>query len=270
MMRYAPLLIAVCLVACANRGSRGASQQNSAEIAQTAKTAPDRYGYRIVATYPHDPGAYTQGLFWHEGALWESTGERGRSRLRRVELSSGKPTREIALDDIYFGEGAALLDGKIYQLTWTHGRCFVYDDATLLPAGEFTYRGEGWGLTTDGERLYMSDGTPNITVRNPDTFAAERTIVVRREGRPVQLINELEWIDGRIWANIYLSDEIVIIDPADGHVEGTIDFTGIEALLARTPATDVMNGIAWDAENDRIFVTGKNWNLLFEVEIFKK
>ncbi len=261
-MRYTItlLLCVVCLVSC---GSRGAKKQRTA-------SPPTRYGYKIVASYPHDTGAYTQGLFWHEGTLYESTGEYGRSTLRRTELETGGSTREIALPDNFFGEGTAMANGKIYQLTWEEERCFVYDPDTFERSGEFGYRGEGWGLTTDGERLYMSDGTPNITVRNPVTFAAERTIVVRNEGVPVQWLNELEWIDGKIWANIFMKEEIVIIDPADGRVEGVVDFTGIFSEIAIDETTDVMNGIAYDADGGRIFVTGKNWNKLFEIEIVKK
>lgn len=264
-MRYAILLCAVCLVACGSCGSRSASRQHRAN-----PQPPVRYGYKIVAEYPHDTDAYTQGLFWHEGALYESTGEYGRSDLRRVELETGTTTREISLDDDFFGEGAALLGGRIYQLTWQKGCCFVWDANTFEPIGEFTYRGQGWGLTTDGEKLYMSDGTPNITVRNGTSFAAEHTIVVRNQGRPVQDINELEWIDGCIWANIYLTNEIIVIDPSNGRVEGVIDFTGIASHLVVTPSTDVMNGIAYDPATKRIFVTGKNWNKLFEIELVKK
>ncbi len=264
-MRYKiiMLLCAVCLVAC---GSRSASKQRSAQTTPP----PVRYGYKIVAEYPHDPAAYTQGLFWHDGALYESTGEYGRSTLRRVELETGEATQKIAIDDRYFAEGAALSGGRLYQLTWHEGKCFVYDPATFEKTGEFSYKGEGWGITTDGQKLYMSDGTPNIAVRNPATFAAERTIAVRNAGRAVQYINEMEWIDGKIWANVYMTYEIVIIDPADGRIEGIIDFTGIASRLTITNTTDVMNGIACDPATGRIFVTGKNWDKLFEIEIVKK
>ena len=259
-MKYIILLIGACLVACGSRSRSSAPQP------------PTRYGYKIVASYPHDTEAYTQGLFWHEGALYESTGEYGGSTLRRVELTTGETTRSVALDDRYFGEGAALLDGKIYQLTWKEGKAFVYDDATFEKTGEFAYKSEGWGITTDGAKLYMSDGTPNIAVRDPATFEVERTIVVRNNGVPVQNLNELEWIDGNIWANIYsyAKSEIVIIDPDDGRVEGIIDFAGIHSQLTVTYSTDVMNGIAYDPADGRVFVTGKNWDKLFEIEAVKK
>jgi glutamine cyclotransferase len=232
--------------------------------------APVRYGYKIVNAYPHDPEAYTQGLFWYGGNLWESTGEYGHSTLREVALETGEVIRQTTLSDDYFAEGAVELGGKVYLLTWLEGTCFVYNAATLAPESTFNYKGEGWGLATDGRKLYMSDGTPNITVRSPETFAPERTIVVRSAGRPVQYINELEWIDGRLWANVYLTNNILIIDPESGRVEGIIDFGGIASQLAITPSTDVMNGIAYDAESGRIFVTGKRWNRLFEVEITRK
>ncbi|MDR2890374.1 MAG: glutaminyl-peptide cyclotransferase [Alistipes sp.] len=229
------------------------------------------YGYTIVDTHPHDPEAYTQGLFWHEGALVESTGEYGYSTLRRVDLATGEVTRRIDLSGDVFAEGAALIDGKIYQLTWYEQRCFVYDATTFDLLREFDYREtEGWGLTTDGENLYMSDGTANIYVRDPATFEVVRTVVVRRDGRPVQFLNEMEWIDGKIWANVYGSMEVVIFDPATGNVEGVVDFAGIERMIDITPMTDVMNGIAHDPATGRVFVTGKNWNRLFEIEIIKR
>jgi glutamine cyclotransferase len=273
-MKYALFIGAMCLVvvACGSRTGRGSSRGRLSDRQQSAAapTSPVRYGYRIVAIHPHDAEAYTQGLFWHDGALIESTGEKGSSTLRRVELETGIPTRKIALGDQFFGEGAAIVDGKIYQLTWEEGRCFVYDAATFARTGEFTYTGEGWGLTTDGTRLYMSDGTPNITVRNVRTFAPERTIVVRNKGRTLQWINELEWIDGRIWANVYMTNEIVMINPESGHVEGIVDLTGLVSQLTVTWSTDVMNGIAWDAATGRIWVTGKNWDKLFEIEIVER
>jgi glutamine cyclotransferase len=249
-------------VACGNRASKKR---------QTAPP-PVQYGYRIVATHPHDAGAYTQGLVWHDGEMWESTGEYGRSTMRVVDPATGEVTRQTKLDDRYFAEGAAIVGGRLFQLTWEEGKCFVYDPATLELTAEFDYAGEGWGLATDGEKLYMSDGTPNITVRDPATFKPERTIIVRHEGRPVYNINELEWIEGRIWANIYsyTNNEIVVIDPADGRVEGVIDFAGILSRITLGPTTDVMNGIAYDPATKRIFVTGKNWDKLFEIEIFKK
>ena len=269
-MKYtiAALLCAVCLIACGGRS--GSSQKKSqAQNKQKVETAA-RYGYRIVKAYPHDTGAYTQGLFWHDGHLYESTGEYGHSSLRKVVLESGLPVQQVSLDAAYFGEGAALLDGKIYQLTWLEGKAFVYDIDTFGKVREFGYGGEGWGITTDGAKLYVSDGSANIAVVNPETFKTERTIQVRNGGKPVEYVNELEWIGGRIWANVYMTEEIIIINPETGAVEGVIDFRGIESQLTVTRGTDVMNGIAQDPATGRIFVTGKRWNKLFEVEVFKK
>ncbi len=269
-MKYAiaSLLCAVCLIACGGRSGnmqKKSQTRNNPEV----KTA-EPYGYRIVKAYPHDTGAYTQGLFWHDGFLYESTGEYGHSSMRKVVLESGLPVKQVSLDAAYFGEGAARLDGKIYQLTWLEGKAFVYDAETFEKIREFGYSGEGWGVTTDGTKLYMSDGSPNIAVVNPETFKTERTIQVRNGNKPVQNINELEWIGGRIWANVYMTENIIIINPETGAVEGAIDFRGIESQLVVTRNTDVMNGIAYDPATERIFVTGKKWNKLFEVEVFKK
>jgi glutamine cyclotransferase len=257
-------------VAGQNRGNK------SKTTVQTPPTVT-KYGYRIVAEYPHDAISYTQGLFWHEGMLYESTGEYGSSAMMKVALDTGRATARRELDRRYFGEGAALLNGLVYQLTWLEGTLFVYDAATLTPQATLTYSGEGWGLTTDGTKLYMSDGTANITVRDPQTFRTERVIVVNNGGKPIDQINELEWIEGRIWANLYITDysrmaypKAVIIDPATGNITGEVDFSGIYSRLAVTRSTDVMNGIAYDPATGRIFVTGKNWNKLFEIELVKK
>lgn len=270
IMKYtiAAILCAVCLVACGGR-SGSAQKKSSARNNPKVETAV-QYGYRIVGAYPHDTGAYTQGLFWHDGFLYESTGEYGHSSLRKVVLETGLPVKQVPLDDAYFGEGAALYDGRIYQLTWLEGTAFVYDLDTFEKVREFNYGGEGWGVTTDGTKLYVSDGSPNIAVVNPQTFKTERTIQVRNGGKPVQYVNELEWIGGKIWANVYMTEDIIIFDPETGAVDGVIDFRGIESQLMVTRGTDVMNGIAHDPATGRIFVTGKKWNKLFEVEIFKK
>lgn len=278
-MKYAitSLLVAVCLISCGGRSATGQKRNKQAKnTTQQVQTAA-KYGYSIVRSYPHDTGSYTQGLFWHDGFLYESTGEYGRSAMKKTVPDTGKAILRTGLESKYFGEGATLLDGKIYQLTWLEETLFVYDAATLKETGTFSYSGEGWGLATDGRKLYMSDGSANITVRDPATFRTERVISVRNGGSPVEEINELEWIDGKIWANLYITDprrmtspQIVIIDPATGNIEGIIDFSGIYTQLAVTPMTDVMNGIAHDPATGRIFVTGKRWNKLFEIEIFKK
>lgn len=272
-MKYAITLFlsAVCLIACGGRSGNAQKKTHGGKAAATEKTqAAAKYGYRIVKAYPHDTNSYTQGLFWHDGFLYESTGEKGHSSIRKVVPETGKTVRMTALGDEFFGEGAAILNGRIYQLTWLEGKAFVYNADTFEKVREFDYSGEGWGLTTDGSKLYMSDGSANINIVDPETFRAEGVIRVRNEGRPVQYINELEWIDGRIWANVYTTEDILIINPETGKVEGVIDFSGIDSQLVVTRATDVMNGIAYDPETGRIFVTGKRWNKLFEVEVFKK
>ncbi len=226
------------------------------------------YDYRIEAIYPHDPNAFTQGLVYLDGVLYEGTGLYGRSSLRRVELETGQVLQQHDLDAAYFGEGIAVIDDKIYQLTWQNGVGFIYDRATFAELDRFEYATEGWGLTYDGEHLIMSDGTPTIYFLNPTTMQAVRTITVTAEGQVVPRLNELEYIDGRIFANVWQTDIFVRIDPATGIVDGVADLSG---LLAQAPpfegAVDVLNGIAYDAAQDRLFVTGKLWPYLFEIEL---
>ena len=242
----------------------------SATDTDAAVQSPTTYTYRIREAYPHDVRAFTQGLYWLDGSLYEGTGLCGASTLRRVELKTGRVVQQTALPDAFFGEGIAQIGDRIYQLTWQNGRAFVYDARTFEKRSEFHYKGEGWGLTTDGERLYMSDGTPLIRVLDPATFRPEREFTVTIEGRPLAYLNELEWIEDEIWANLYMTDQIVRIDPRSGVVTGRIDLTGILPIAERTPDTDVLNGIAWDSVGRRIFVTGKNWPKIFEVEVVKQ
>ena len=240
------------------------------EFAVKPAREPERYGYRVVHSYPHDNAAYTQGLFWHDGHLYESTGQTGQSTLRKVDLQTGEIVQKQALEDKYFGEGAAILNGKIYQLTWQHNRGFIYDAETLQPTGEFGYSGEGWGLTTDGQYLYMSDGTEKISVYDPETFRKIRTMeVYGSEGR-INMVNELEWIGEEIWANVYMSDALLRIDPQTGAVTGIVDLRKILPSADKDIHTDVLNGIAYDTQTGRIFVTGKNWKKLFEIEVVKQ
>lgn len=253
-------------LSCACRSRAGSGSKTAAAGANTVKT----YGYRVKNVYPHDPSAFTQGLYWHDGYLWESTGLEGESQMRKVRLETGEVVQSTALDGQYFGEGAAYLDGKIYQVTWENGTAFVYDPATLRRTGQFSYPGQGWGLTTDGEWLYMSDGSSRITLVDPADFSRKRSLSVRIGRAGKRDLNELEWIDGKIWANVYLTDQIVIIDPATGYVEGVVDLVGLLPPQDRTETTDVLNGIAHDPETGRIFVTGKNWPKLFEIEIVEK
>lgn len=267
-------LSVVTVLSC---GGRGTGSKTAAETRNTPQTASFRnngavirYTYVVKNVFPHDIGSYTQGLYWHDGYLWEGTGQYGESALKKVDLITGKILKEVPLDKKYFGEGIALLDGKIYQLTWLEKTGFIYDASTLEKTGEFRYAGEGWGLATDGAKLYMSNGSNEIQVINPDGFRQESVIRVTLNRRRVNDLNELEWIDGRIWANIYDSDQVMIINPETGNVEGVVDFTGLLPDRDRTRRTDVFNGIAYDAGTGRIFVTGKYWSKLFEIELKEK
>lgn len=254
---------------CGGRTAKKAHTQNAVEIgaAQQAPGGPVQYTFNVVKTYPHDVTSYTQGLYWHEGYMWEGTGEYGNSKLRQIKLESGEVVKEIELEERYFGEGIALLDGLIYQLTWREGEAFAYDASTFERVRSFKYAGEGWGLATDGAKLYMSDGSNRVRVLDPETFRVLSSFEVMEGRRPVAMLNEMEWIDGKIWANVYQSDEIVIIDPATGRLTGRIDLRGLLSMLERTPYTDVLNGIAYDAKGHRIFVTGKRWPKIYEIEL---
>ncbi|MBA3631786.1 MAG: glutaminyl-peptide cyclotransferase [Acidobacteria bacterium] len=248
----------------------------------TAKTASNVpvYTYEIVNTFRHDPKAFTQGLFFYNGFLYESTGKEGKSDLRKVEPESGKVVQQIKLPSDSFGEGTTVLNGKIYQLTWRDGRGFVYDADTFKLLREFTYAGDGWGLTNDGKNLFMTDGTHIIRVIDPETFRTIRTLVVLREdGKPLMQINELEYIKDEIWANVWHSEEpeilgkpnyIARIDPNSGKLLGWIDLGGISPDDVERDTENTLNGIAYNAQNDRIFVTGKNWKKLFEIKIKPK
>ena len=231
--------------------------------------SPEVFGYRVVQEFPHDPRAFTQGLFFHDGFLYESTGLRGESTLRRVELESGDVLEERRLLARFFGEGAALAGDFIYQLTWEAGIGFVYTREPFRLVREFRYSGEGWGLTFDGEHLVMSDGTDELRFLDPNTLRQVRTLRVTSDGEPLPQLNELEWIEGEIWANIWTEDRIARIRPDTGKVTAFVDLTGIlpRGFRFRYPEMDVLNGIAWDPENRRIFVTGKKWPKLFEIEL---
>lgn len=255
-------LLAMTLAACSGR-----TKTLRTETPAATPAAPRTYTYRVIESYPHSTDSYTQGLLFADGVMWEGTGEYGHSRLQRIDLETGRTDVVATLPRSEFGEGIALLDGKIYQLTWENNKAYVYDAATGRQLRTFAYAGEGWGLTTDGERLYMSDGSEYLRILDPETFRVQRSVPVTFRGTPVQLLNELEWIDGKIWANVYVTDQIVIIDPASGIVEGVIDLRGLLPDEEIAPDTDVLNGIAYDAASERIFVTGKRWSKLFEIEI---
>lgn len=259
------LLFALSAFAC-SCGS--ASQKRSSQ--STNESSLRHYTFQVVAELPHSTSDYTQGFQYADGLFWEGTGGYGSSELKVKNPASGEPLRSTKLSSAYFGEGITLLDGKIYQLTWRKGKAFLYDKESLRQIGEFSYEGEGWGLTTDGTNLYMSDGTDRITVRDPRTFEVLSTLKVTIGGRKVQNINELEWIGGEIWANLYLTDNIIRIDPATGKVKGIIDLSGLQSPTDVSYNTDVLNGIAHDPATGRIWLTGKNWNKIYQVEIIEK
>jgi glutamine cyclotransferase len=239
-----------------------ADDSSSAPIARTPT-----YTYQVVQSYPHDPKAYTQGLQWFENRLFESTGQVGESNIREVELTTGRVIRQQDLEEPHFGEGIVILGKTLYQITWQSGKAFTYDWTTFKRTGTFTYDGEGWGLTTDGTALIMSNGSSALVWRDPVTFAVTKSLSVTDHGTPVQNLNELEWVKGEIWANVWQSDNIARIDPATGNVTGWIDLSGLLSATDRTGKEDVLNGIAYDAEKDRLFVTGKLWSRLFEITL---
>ena len=225
----------------------------------------ERYKIEVVKAYPRDTGSYTQGLFWHDGSLYESTGLNGKSTFRKVDLQSGQALTKLPFNKKYFVEGSVILGDKLYILTWTNKVVFIYDANTLEYRSTYSYPREGWGLTTDGKSLISSDGSSRIYFLTPE-LKFERSINVTLNGRAVRYLNELEWIDGRIWANVYTTDTIVIINPDTGIVEATVDCEGLLPERLRTYDTDVLNGIAVDSEG-RIFLTGKNWPELYEVKL---
>ncbi|MBI1390877.1 MAG: glutaminyl-peptide cyclotransferase [bacterium] len=225
------------------------------------------FSYRVVHAYPHDADSFTQGLVYEKGALYESAGQYGESSLRLVDLDTGAVLERYDLEAKYFAEGMTIFNGRIFQITWREQTAFTYSLNPFTPQKTFTYSGEGWGLTTDGVSLIMSDGSAKIVFRAPDTFAATREINVKDGARSITDLNELEWIDGEIWANVWMTDHIARIDPATGQVNGWIDLTGLLPASERTYQTDVLNGIAYDADEGRIFITGKRWPKLYEIEV---
>jgi glutamine cyclotransferase len=220
----------------------------------------------VVAAYPHDPNAFTQGLVVYAGKLLESTGQYGASSLRRVDIQSGRVEQLLPLDATYFGEGIAVLDDRVYQLTWQNGIGFIYDATTFAAERTFRYTGEGWGLTTDGTHLILSDGTSALRFLDPQSLPVVRQLTVTDAEIPVVQINELEHVEGEIWANIWHSDRVARIAPDTGRVVGWIDLSALYPGAER-PAEAVLNGIAYDPAEQRLFVTGKNWPQLFELEI---
>lgn len=232
--------------------------------------SPTQYAWQIVEKYPHDRAAYTQGLLVQDGEFLESTGLNGQSSLRRVAIKTGKVRRKIAISAQFFAEGLTLFKDKLYQITWQSGTAFTYDPKTFARTGEFPYSGEGWGLTNDAESLLMSDGSDEIKFIDPATFTVRHKISVTDKGIPVTRLNELEYREGEIWANVYQTDEVVRIDPKTGEVTGKVDFTGLLPASARRPDTDVLNGIARDPKSDKLYITGKRWPYVYLIKLTPK
>jgi glutamine cyclotransferase len=226
---------------------------------------PANYTYNVVNVYPHDKTAFTQGLVFEDGILYEGTGRYGQSTLRRVELETGNVTQLYSLPDQFFGEGITIFDDKIIQLTWKSKKGFVYDKSSFDLLQEFTYPTDGWGITHDGSRLIMSDGTATLIFLDPETFQKIGQVEVYDE-EPVTMLNELEYIHGMVYANIWMDEKIAIINPQTGRVTGWIDLEGISDSENQN-AYNVLNGIAYDIEKDRLFVTGKLWSKLYEIEL---
>nr|WP_237561526.1 glutaminyl-peptide cyclotransferase [Frateuria defendens] len=224
------------------------------------------YGYKVVRSYPHDTGAFTEGLFYKDGFLYESTGERGESTVRKVALATGKVLQQDALPPQYFGEGIVDWQGRLMQLTWRSGIGAVRDLASFKVLASFRYPGEGWALTRDDARVYMSDGTAVLRVLDPATMRQTGSLPVTADGQPVQNLNELEWVKGELYANVWMTNRIARIDPKSGRVTAWIDLAGLlDTSRLGNPVDDVLNGIAYDAKHDRLFVTGKRWPKLFEI-----
>lgn len=254
------------IAACLSKRCSHALLMGVAALLVTAPVSAET-AWKLVHTYPHDATAFTQGLFFHQGALYESTGLEGKSEIRKVSLKNGKVLARRTIRKPYFGEGITNWKDRLISLTWRHRTGFIWKLRDLSPAGQFRYDGEGWGLTQDGRSLIMSDGSPQLRFLDPEKLTEERRITVTFNGRPVERLNELEYVKGEVWANIWYDTRIVRIDPRTGAV---IDWINITPLLKESGARDsesVPNGIAYDAKADRLFVTGKNWAKLFEIKV---
>jgi glutamine cyclotransferase len=278
------ILLAALLYGCGARNDSAITRSPNASTSPAAqnqsasrRTGPERpnekvqaYGYEIKNIYPHDRAAFTQGLIYKDGILWESTGQYGSSSLRKVDLKTGKVLKSISVPRDYFAEGITVFRDRVFQLTWQNNKGFIYNPEDFAKTGEFHYTGEGWGLTHDADSLIMSDGTNQIRFLDPETFAVRRTVSVFENGQPLGELNELEYVKGEIYANVWRTDRIVRIDPRDGRLLGTTDLMGLLPQADRDAETDVLNGIAYDEQGDRLFVTGKLWSKLFEIRLVKK
>jgi glutamine cyclotransferase len=271
------LIIATAVVALAGLiaylSLRGGPGEEAARPVVAQPSAPgesqgaQKTSYEVVNTYPHDPSAFLQGLVWYDGGFYESTGLYGESTLRRVEFPSGRVVKKVGLSADLFGEGLALVDDHLVQITWQTRRGFVYDRETFRLLREFTYDTEGWGITYDGKNLIMSDGSSTLTYLDPQTYKPVKKLNVTMNGRAVLELNELEFIEGEIWSNVWQTDTILRIDPATGRVTSFLDMRGVLPRESRTGHEDVLNGIAYDAEHKRIFISGKKWPRIIEIKL---
>lgn len=260
-----PFFALLVLAACGQAPSSAPAQQPQAPTTQSQPRAPIQ-GYRVVNTYPHDPRAFTQGLFWLDGHLYESTGQVGESTIRRVDLETGRVLQSTDIPAGLFGEGIVNWGDQIINITWQGGIGYRWDRRTLRRLSEWTYPGEGWGLTQNGREIIMSDGTAELRFLDPETLQERRRLTVTLNGRPVTQLNELEWVRGEIFANVWMQPAIIRIDPATGNVTGIVDLRPLAQENAGT-RDDVLNGIAWDPATDRLFVTGKYWSRLYEIAL---
>ena len=263
------LLFAMMLtLGCGSTKTNSKDNKPTVESKRSEVVIAKLYDYRVVAEYPHSTKSYTQGLQYVDGVMWEGTGREGRSHLQTIDLKTGKVNILASLPGNEFGEGITHYKNHIYQLTWESQKAYLYDNKGNL-IKSIPYRGEGWGITTDGEHLYMSDGSSTIRRVNPDTFATEESICVTLNGSPLDLLNELEWVDGHIWANVYLTDAIVEIDPKSGAVIGFIDLPELRNRHQHNPEAEALNGVAYNATTGNFYIAGKDWNRIFEIEIIK-
>lgn len=251
--------------------SGGEAQELSTNVIIKPAQAPEQLSYKVLATFAHDTSSYTQGLEFHDGIFYESDGEYGSSSLRKVDPKTGKVLKKQDLANEVFAEGLSILGDKLVQLTWKENVGLIYNKNTLVLQGQFSYQNsrEGWGLCNNGERFYKSDGTNQIYFLNKDTYQEEGFIEVYNNQGPVDQLNELEYVDGKIYANVYQSDKIVIVDPKTGAVTGEIDMSGILQPKDSYANTDVLNGIAYDSATKKLYVTGKNWAKLFQIALVK-
>lgn len=256
-----------CLSSCSGPGEGAGKQVSNQPPTPSDSQAAQKISYEVVNTYPHDPQAFLQGLVWYDGGFYESTGLYGESTLRRVEFPSGRVLKKIDLAADLFGEGLALVENHLVQITWQANRGFVYDRDTFRLIREFSYDTEGWGITYDGKNLIMSDGSSTLTYRDPQTYQPVKKLNVTMNGRPVSMLNELEFIEGEIWSNIWQADTIVRINPSTGKVASYLDMRGVLPRESRTGHEDVLNGIAYDGDHKRIFISGKKWPRVLEIKL---